>query len=155
MGQIAPPNGIRLPAMSMPLKHKSYESTEWDGSKWSAPTSRNLGGPDYDTDRDWHAWIMRYGEGWAHDPTYSHCKRAKPTHTDPEDDMSVDPSMPVGSMSKTHNPRKDGRIWKQADSGQEWAQSSSSSTHWRPKMRHEKYYSSVAGDASEASAAIT
>ena len=21
-------------------KHKSYDSTEWDGSKWSAPTSR-------------------------------------------------------------------------------------------------------------------
>ena len=50
-------------------KYKSYESTSWDGSKWSAPTSRNLDGPDYDTDRDWHAWTMRYGEGWAHDPS--------------------------------------------------------------------------------------
>ena len=70
---------------------------------------------------------MRYGEGWAHDPTYSQYKRAKPTQTDPEDDTSVDPSLPVGSTSKTYNPRMDGRFWKQADSGQEWTQSSSSS----------------------------
>ena len=89
-------------------KRKSYESTEWDGSKRSAPTSRNLGGSDYDTDRDWHTRTMRYREGWARDPTYSHYKRAKPTHTDPEDDMNVDPSMPVGSTSKAHHPRKDG-----------------------------------------------
>ena len=61
----------------------------------------------------------RYGEGWAHDPTYSHYKRAKPTYTDPEEDMKVDPSMPVGSKSK-----------------------------------HEKYYSSVAGDTSEASTTL-
>ena len=31
-------------------KYKSYESSEWDGSKWSAPTSRDLGSPDYDAD---------------------------------------------------------------------------------------------------------
>ena len=60
-------------------KYKSYESAEWDGSKWSAPTSKNLGGPDYDTDRDWHARTTRHGEGWAHDPTYSQRKRAKPS----------------------------------------------------------------------------
>ena len=36
------------------LKLKSYYSSEWDGSKWSAPTSRNLSGSGYDTDRDWH-----------------------------------------------------------------------------------------------------
>ena len=33
---------------------------------------------------------MRYGKGWAHDPTFSQQKRAKPTHNDPEDDMKVD-----------------------------------------------------------------
>ena len=33
-------------------KHKSSDSSEWDGSKWSAPTSRNLSGSGYDTDRD-------------------------------------------------------------------------------------------------------
>ena len=94
---------------------------------------------------------MRYGEGWAHDPAYSHYKRAKPTQTDPEDDKNADPSLPVGSTSKTYNPRTDGSFWKRTDSGQEWTQSSSSSAHWRPRMSHEKYYSSVAGDASEAS----
>ena len=31
-------------------KHKSYDSSEWDGSKWSAPTS--LSGSGYDTDRE-------------------------------------------------------------------------------------------------------
>ena len=135
-------------------KHKTYDSSEWDGSKWSVPTSRNLSGSGYDTDRDWRAKTMRYGEGWAHDPTYSQHNRAKPTYTDPEDDMKVDPSMPVGSTSKTYNPRTDGQFWKQADSGQEWTQSSASSTQWRPKLRHEKYYSSVAGDTSEASATM-
>ena len=97
---------------------------------------------------------MRYGEGWAHDPTYSQYKRAKPTYTDPEDDMKVDPSMPVGSTSKTYNPKADGQFWSQAGSGQEWTQSSASSTQWRPKMMGEKYYSSVAGDTSEASTAM-
>ena len=48
-------------------KHKSFDSSEWDGSKWSAPTSRNLSGSGCDTDRYWHAQTMRYGEGWAHD----------------------------------------------------------------------------------------
>ena len=69
----------------------------------------------------------------------------------PKDDMQVDPSLPVGSTSKTHIPQADGQFWKQADSGQEWTQSSTSSTYWRPRVRHEKYYSSVAGDTSEAS----
>ena len=41
---------------------------------------------------------MRYGEGWAHDPTYSQQKRAKPTYTDPEDDMKVDPTTIVDTM---------------------------------------------------------
>ena len=132
-------------------KYKSYESTNGMDQSGLLQLQENLGGPDYDTDRDWHARTVRYGEGWAYDPTYSHYKRAKPTHTDPEDGVNVDPSMPVGSMSKTYNLRKDGRFWKQ-DSGQDWAQSSSPSTHWRPKMRYEKNYSSVAGDTSEATA---
>ena len=34
-------------------------------------------------DHDWHASTMRYGDGWAHDPTWSQHKRARPTHTDP------------------------------------------------------------------------
>ena len=57
----------------------------------------------------------------------------------------------VGSTSKRYNPKTDGQFWKQADSGQEWTQSSASLTQWRPKLRHEKCYSSVAGDTSEAS----
>ena len=39
-------------------KYKDYESSEWDGSKWSTPTARNLSGSDYDTDRDWHAHVQ-------------------------------------------------------------------------------------------------
>ena len=91
-------------------KYKSYKSSEWDGSKWSTPTAKFLSASDYDTDRDWHARTMRYGEGWAHDPTYSQQKRAKPTHTDPEDDMQTDPLMPIGSTSKTWNPGTDGQF---------------------------------------------
>ena len=97
---------------------------------------------------------MRYGEGSAHDLTYSHYKRAKPTQTDPEDGTNADPSLLGGSTSKTYNPRMDGNFWKRTDSGHEWTQSSSSSAHWKPRMKHEKYYSSVAGDTSEASTAM-
>ena len=85
--------------------------TSRGGVKQPTPTTRNLSRSDYDTDRDWHARTMRYGEGWAHDPTHSQQKRAKPTHTDPEDDMKVDPAMLTGSTSKTHNPRTDGQFW--------------------------------------------
>ena len=129
-------------------KHKSYES-DWDGSKWSAPTSKHFGSPDYDTDKEWQLRSIRYGDGWAHDPTHSHYKRTKPTQTDPEDDKNADPSLPMGSTSKTYNPRVDGSFWKRTDSGQGWAQSSSSSAYWRPRLRQEKYYSSLAVDASE------
>ena len=96
---------------------------------------------------------MRCGEGWAYDSTHSHYKRAKPTQTDPEDDRDADPSLPMGSMSKTYDPRKDGSFWKRKDSGQEWSHSSSSSGYWRPRVRHERYFSSAAGDTSEASTA--
>ena len=54
-------------------------------------------------------------EGWAHDPTYSHYKRAKPTQTDPEDDKNADPSLPVGSTSKTF---KNG--WKLLEAYRQW-----------------------------------
>ena len=116
-------------------KHQGYDSSEWDGSKWSAPTTRNLSGSGYDTNKNWKG-------GHTTLPTISIKERSQPTPT-PEDDMKVDPSMPVGSTSKTSNPRKDGQFWSQADNGQEWTQSSSSSTQWRPKLRHEKYYSAA------------
>ena len=90
---------------------------------------------------------MRYGDGWAYDSTHGHYKRAKPTQPDPED------ASPMGSTSKTYDPRKDGNFWERKDSGQEWSHSSSSSGYWRPKLRHEKYFSSAAGSTSEASAA--
>ena len=121
-GTIVPLNGTRLPATSVPGSIRVMILQSGMDQSGSAHTARNLSGSGYDTDKDWRARTMRYGEGWAHDPTYSHYKRAKPNYTDPEEDMKVDPSMPVGSTSKTYNPRT-----------------------------HEKYYSSVAGDTSEAS----
>ena len=118
-GTVVPPDGTRLPVTSgeRSWKHKEYESPEWDGSKRSAPTSRTLGGPEYDTDKEWQLRSMRYGDGWAYDSTHSHYKRAKPTQTDPEDGRSADPSLPMGSTSKTYDPRKDGSFWKRTDSG--------------------------------------
>ena len=87
--------------------YQGYSSTKWHASaggadagsktKWSTPTARNLVGSHDDTDHEWHARTMRYGEGWAHDPTWNQQKRAKPTHTDPEDDMKVDPMMPAST----------------------------------------------------------
>ena len=87
-------------------------------------------------------------------PPQSHYKRAKPTYTDPEDDRTTDSSLPLGSTSKTYDPRKDGSFWQRKDSGQAWSYSSSSSGHWRPRMRHERYVSSATGDTSEASTAV-
>ena len=97
---------------------------------------------------------MRYGDGWAYDSTQSHTKRAKPTYTDPEDDRMTDSSLPMGSTSKTYDPKKDGNFWQRKDSGQDWSHSSSSSGQLRPRLRHEKDFSSVAGDTSDASNAV-
>ena len=127
---------------------------EWEGSKWSTPTRGTLVGSEYDTDQEWHLRSMRYGDGWAYDSTQSHYKRAKPTHTDPEDDRKTDSSLPLGSTSKTYDPKKDGSFWQRKDSGQDWSHSSSSSGHWKPRLRHERYFSSAAGDTSEASTAV-
>ena len=100
-------------------------SSGWGRSKWSTPTAKNLVGSDYETDRDWHASTMRYGDCWAHDPTWSQHKRAKPTHKDPEDDVKVDPMMPIASTSKTWNPRADDRFWQQQPGSEEfWGHSS-------------------------------
>ena len=94
-------------------------------------------------------------EGWAHDPTWSQQKQAKPTHTDPEDDMKVDALMPIGSTSKTWNPKADGQFWpRQSGSGEEWTHSSASSSQWKPRLKTEKHFSSAAGDTSEASTAL-
>ena len=82
--------------------------SDWEGSKWSTPTRGTLVGSEYDTDQEWQLRSMRYGDGWAYDSTQSHYKRAKPTHTDPEDDRTTDSSLPLGSTSKTYDPRKDG-----------------------------------------------
>ena len=77
--------------------------SDWEGSQWSAPTRRTLKGSDYEMDQEWKLRNMRYGEGWACDSTQSHCKRAKPTYTDPEDDRMTDSSLPIGSTSKTYD----------------------------------------------------
>ena len=55
--------------------------------------------------------LLGYSEGWVHDPTWNQSKRAKPTHTDPEDDTKVDSTMPIGTTSKTWNPKSDGQFW--------------------------------------------
>ena len=86
--------------------------SDWEGSQWSAPTRGTLKGSEYDTDQEWQLRNMRYGEGWACDSTQSHYKRAKPTYTDPEDDRMTDSSLPIGSTSKTYDPKKDGKFWQ-------------------------------------------
>ena len=73
--------------------------------------------------------------------------------TTSENDRAADPSLPLGSTSKTCDPRKDDSFWQKKDSGQEWSHSSSSSGYWRPRLRHETHFSSAAGDTSEASTA--
>ena len=66
-------------------------------------------------------------KAWAQDPTYSQQKPAKPTYTDPEDDMQTDPVVPIGSTSKTWNSRTDGQLLpRQSGSEEEWVNSSAS-----------------------------
>ena len=57
------------PTSPWPRTPRSWKqvSPEWDGSKWSTPTMRTLGGPEYDTDQEWQLRSMRYGDGWAYD----------------------------------------------------------------------------------------
>ena len=128
-------------------------ASEWEGSQWSIPTKWTLKGSDYDIDREWHLRNMRYGEGWAYDSSRSHYKRAKPTGTDPEDDRKEDSALPIGSTSKTYDPQSDYTMWQRKDGNQTWRQSSSSGDQWKPRLRYDRDLSSVAGDASEASAA--
>ena len=72
--------------------------------------------------------------------------------TDPEDDRRADPTLPIGSTSKTYDPQKDYTMWQRKDSSQYWKQAASSGDQWRPKLRSETGMSSVAGDTSDASA---
>ena len=128
-------------------------ASEWEGSQWSIPTKWTLKGSDYDIDREWHSRNMKYGEGWAYDSSRSHYKRAKPTGTDPEDDRKEDSALPIGSTSKTYDPQSDYTMWQRKDSNQNWRQSTSSGDQWKPRLRHDRDLSSVAGDTSDASAA--
>ena len=111
-GVVVLPDGIRLPATS--AHGNKYLQNGLDQS-----ALRRLGGP-------WEAPSMKQIKNgrWAYDSTHIHYKRAKPTQTDPEDDRNADPSLPMGSTSKTYDPRKDGSFWKRKDSGQEWSYSS-------------------------------
>ena len=125
-GTAVPPDGIRLPATSTPGSIKTMNQ----------PNGMDQSG------------LLQLQEIWVvltltqiRIGSYAPSEQNRP-HTDPEDDTNADPSLPVGSTSKTYNTRMDGRFWKRADSGREWTQSSSSSAHWRPRMRHEEYYSS-------------
>ena len=129
------------------------QASEWEGSQWSVPTKWTLKGSDYDMDKEWHSRNMKYGEGWAHDSSRSHYKRAKPTGTDPEDDRKADSTLPIGSTSKTYDPQNDHTMWQRKDSNQYWKQAVSSGSQWRPRLRSDEEISSVAGDTSDASAA--
>ena len=77
-----------------------------------------------------------------------------PTGTDPEDDRRADPTLPIGSTSKTYDPQNDYTMWQRKDSNQYWKQAASSGDQWRPRLRSEAEMSSVAGDTSDASAAV-
>ena len=96
---------------------------------------------------------MKYCEGWAYDSSRSHYKRAKPTGTDPKDDRKADSTLPIGSTSKTYDPQSDYTMWQRKDSSQNWRHSTSSGDQWKPRLRHDRDLSSVAGDTSDASAA--
>ena len=101
-------------------------------------------------DKEWHSRNMKYGEGWAHDFSRNRYKRAKPTGTDPEDDRKADPTLPIGSTSKTYDPQTDHTMWQRKDSNQYWKQADSSGSQWKPKLRSDEAMSSVAGDTSDA-----
>ena len=95
---------------------------------------------------------VRYGEGWAYDSSRSYYKRAKPTGTDPENGRKADSTLPMGSTSKTYDPQNDYAMWQRKDGDQYWKRATSSGDQWKPRLRQDGEMSSVAGDASGASA---
>ena len=69
--------------------------------------------------------------------------------------MKVDSAMAIVTTSKTWNPKVDDQIWHRQSKGDEYRWSSSaSSTQWRPRLRSDKDFSSVAGNTSEGSKAF-
>ena len=98
-GAVVPPDGTRLPAASAPGNMNHQNGMDQSGL-------HRLRGlwvrPEYDAHREWQLRSMTHGDGWACDSTHSHYKRAKPTQTDPEGDSNADPSLPMGSTSKTY-----------------------------------------------------
>ena len=109
-GPTVPIDGMRWPAALKPGTRLGILILQDGTDQRVTPTARSLVGSDYETDHDWHASTMRYIMMvglMIHDPTWCQHKRAKPTQTDPEDDTQVDPTMQIGSTSKTWSPRAD------------------------------------------------
>ena len=100
--------------------------------------------------RDCRALVLPSPSSW------SQSKRAKPTHTDPEDDRRVDPALPSGSTSKTWNPAKDQWFWSDLSDPNSTARASKGmppSIGGRCFTQKEMCAASVAGDTSEGSTA--
>ena len=116
-------------------RYWNQESSEWERSKWSTPTRRALKGSEYDTDQEWHLRSMRYGDGWAYDSTHSHYKRAKPTQTDPEDDGTADPSLPLGSTKDSTAAHRLGSI-HEVESDAVKASSEKADHRWKHHVCH-------------------
>ena len=129
--------------------------SDWEGSQWSAPTRATLKGSEYETDQEWQFCEIcdMVMVGLMTLPRAIAREQSQRTQI-PEDDRMTDPSLPMGSTSKTYDPKKDGNFWQRGDSGQDWSHSSSLSGQWRPRLWHEKNISSVAGDTSDASNAV-
>ena len=105
-GTAVPPNGIRLPAMSMPGSIRVMNRQNgMDQSGllqlqgiWVVQTMTQTGTGMRGL------WDMEKG-GRMTLPIAT--IKAKPTQTDPEDDLNVEPSLPVGSTSHTSQGRMD------------------------------------------------
>ena len=109
-------------------------------SQWSAPTSKQLAGSGYATDREWHETTKWDASGWANDPSQwtQYTERAKPTYSDPSDDQRSDAAMPSGTTSKTWQPGLDRPFWSNTygepqSEAASWASASAPPVHWQPR----------------------
>ena len=77
---------------------------------------RTLKGPDYDTDQEWHLRNKRYGDGWAY---RFHSEPLEASKADLRQILKMTGrqthQLPMGSTSKTYDPRKDGSFWQRTD----------------------------------------
>ena len=133
--------------------------TRRQGNRWDQYGESSSGeSPDQWSDSS-AKWVSSAGDdsSWKRASEWEGSQWSSPTKwTLKGSDYDIgkeDSTLPIGSTSKTCEPKGDYTMWQRKDSNQNWRQSTSSGDQWKPRLRQDRDLSSVAGDTSAASAA--